>query len=99
MLESVKMAPVKALMQYKGIGSLCDERQRLWRQVGTTQHLCKTQTDAPGFHGCLCDGNSQAIPELGASGHMLLVNERVCLVYGLGWGQLAVGVGGGRVPP
>lgn len=29
MLECVKMAPVKALMQYKGIGSLCDERQRL----------------------------------------------------------------------
>lgn len=51
------------------------------------------------FSGCLCDGNSQAIPALGASGHMLLVNERVCLAYGLGWGQLAVGVGGGRLPP
>lgn len=67
--------------------------------MGTTQHLCKTQTGALGFHGCLCDSNSQAIPALGTSGHMLLVNEWVCLAYGLGWGQLVVGVGGGRVPP
>lgn len=86
--------------EYKSICSLYDEKQRHRRKWVPLSISAKSeQRYVLGFHGYLCDGNSQAIPARGASGHMLLVNECVRLAYGLGWGQLAMGVGGGSLPP